>query len=100
MAELQIFDYTFDNLQRAVDVSSKRQATIAHNIANANTPGFEAMEFDEALGRAIKRVDRKDVVLEEEMAAMTENSIKYSAYIKLLSSKLNVLRTIATQGRK
>ena len=39
-------------------------------------------------------------VLEDEMAALTQNSIKYSACIKLMASKITVLRTIATQGRK
>ncbi|MGB9613669.1 MAG: flagellar basal body rod protein FlgB, partial [Candidatus Margulisiibacteriota bacterium] len=71
-----------------------------HNIANAKTPGYEALTFDEELMRAVKRLDQKQVVLEEELAALTENSIKYSAYVKLLSSKINVLRTIATQGRR
>ncbi len=100
MGEMSIFDPTFDNLTRAVDISSQIQATHAHNVANSNTPGYEAMEFDEALGKAVKRADKKEVVLEEEVAAMTENSIKYSAYIKFLSTKLNTLRSIVTQGRK
>jgi len=100
MGELSIFDPTFDNLTRAVDVSAQIQATRAHNIANSNTPGYEAMEFDAELGKAVKRADKKEVILEEEIAAMTENSIKYSAYIKFLSSKLNILRSIVTQGRK
>ena len=36
----------------------------------------------------------------ELLASLTENSIKYSAYVKLLSSKINTLKTIATQGRR
>ncbi len=95
-----IFDETFGNLQRAMEVATKRQAVIAHNIANINTPGYEAMKFDEVLNRAVKRAEKREVVLEEEMAQLTENSIKYSTYVKLMSTKLNVLRTIATQGRR
>lgn len=97
---LKIFDETFGNLERAMEIATKKQAVIAHNIANAKTPGYEALTFDEELMRAVKRLDKKQVVLEEELAALTENSIKYSAYVKLLSSKINVLRTIATQGRR
>jgi len=100
MAELQIFDHNFLDLQRAMDVSTKREAVIAHNIANANTPGYVGVDFDEALNRAVKRAEGRGVVIEEEMAALTENSIKYSAYVKLLSSKVNILKTIATQGRR
>ncbi len=100
VGDIQIFDGTFDNLQKALDVATKRQAIIAHNIANANTPGYEAMDFDEILGKAVKRTEGGPVIIEKEMAAMSENSIKYSAYIKFLSSKITVLRTIATQGRR
>lgn len=100
MAELIISDPTFDNLERAMNVSTKKQAIIAHNIANAATPGYEAMDFDEVLGKAVKRTENRGVVIEEEMASLAENSIKYSAYVKLLSSKISTLRTIVTQGRK
>ena len=83
-----------------MQIASRRQATISHNIANANTPGYVALDFDEALMRATERLDQKKVVLEEELSALTENSIKYSTYVKLLSSKINILRTVATQGRR
>jgi flagellar basal-body rod protein FlgB len=95
-----IFDPTFNNLEKAMKVSATKQSVIAHNIANANTPGYEPLDFDAELGKAIKRQDKKKVMIEEEMAALSENSVRYSAYVKLISSKMNVLRTIATQGRK
>ena len=97
---VEVFDATFGNLERAMEISTRRQEVITHNIANANTPGYEALTFDEQLMQAVKRLDKKRVVLEEELAALSENSIKYSSYVKLLSSKINVLRTIATQGRR
>ena len=83
-----------------MEIATRRQEVISHNIANANTPGFEALKFDEHLMQAVKRLDNRSVVMEEELSALTENSIKYSSYVKLLSSKFNVLRTIATQGRR
>jgi flagellar basal body rod protein FlgB len=101
MAEISpIFDQTFGTLERAMQVATLRQSVIAQNIANAKTPGYEALTFDEQLMRAVKRQERKQVILEEELASLTENSVKYSAYVKLMSSKINVLRTIATQGRR
>ena len=100
MSELGIFDETFATLERAMQITTKKQAVIAHNIANAKTPGYEALTFDEELMRAVKRLDKKQVVLEEELASLTENSVKYSASVKLLSSKINVLKTIVTQGRR
>lgn len=96
----EIFDAQFGNLERAMEIATRRQEVITHNIANANTPGFEPLDFDEELMRAVKRQDSRSINLEEEMAAMTENSVKYSAYVKLLSSKIGILRTVVTQGRK
>jgi flagellar basal body rod protein FlgB len=97
---MEIFDAQFSNLERAMEIATRRQEVITHNIANAKTPGYEALTFDEQLMRAEKRLDRKNVVLEEELAALTENSIKYSSFVKMMSTKMNVLRTIATQGRR
>lgn len=95
-----IFDRSFEDLERAIQVSAKKQAIIAHNISNANTPGYEAKEFDEILGRAVVRQNNKKVVLEEEMDRLSQNSLAYSSYVKLLSSKLGILRSIATQGKR
>ncbi len=100
MSQPVMFDWPFDTLERSMRIATKRQEVIVHNIANAKTPGYEALTFDEQLMQAVKRLDKKDVVLEEELSALTENSVKYSAYVKLMTSKLGALRTIITQGRK
>ena len=97
---LEIFDETFGSLERAMSLATKTQAVIAQNIANAKTPGYEAMTFDAELDKAVKRRDKKQVTLEDEMAALAENSGKYSAYVKLMTSKLNVLKSVVTQGRR
>lgn len=96
----ELFDAQFQNLERAMEIAARWQVVISNNIANAKTPGYEALTFDEELMRAKKRAGRKDVVLEEELSAMTENALKYSAYVKIMSSKLSNLRTIAAQGRR
>jgi flagellar basal body rod protein FlgB len=97
---LEIFDPTFGSLERAMKIATLKQAVIAQNIANAKTPGYQAMTFDEQLNMAVKRQGKKDVTLEEEMAALAENSSQYSSYVKLMTSKIGVLRTIATQGKR
>lgn len=96
----KIFDKSFTALERGMEIAARRQEVITHNIANANTPGFEALTFNEELLQAEKRIDKTDVVLEEELAALTANSIDYSAYVKILSSKINMLRGIASQGKR
>jgi flagellar basal body rod protein FlgB len=95
-----LFDGTFDNLEKAMAVATRRQAVLADNIANAKTPGYRAKDFDEVLMKAVERQDRPEVNLEQEMAMLTENSVKYSAYLKSMTAKLSVLRSVVTQGRK
>jgi flagellar basal body rod protein FlgB len=97
---LNLFDGTFNSLEQAMQVTSLRQGVIAQNIANANTPGYEALKFDDQLMKAVTREEKRQVVLEQEMSDLTENSVRYSAYVKMLSSKLNMLKTIASQGRR
>jgi flagellar basal body rod protein FlgB len=95
-----LFDEAFDGLERGMAIAARRQEVIAHNIANATTPGYIALTFDEELMQAVERLDKKQVILEDELAALTENSVAYSAYVKLLSSKINTLKNIASQGRR
>ncbi len=95
-----MFDYAYLSLEKGMKEAAEEQAVHAHNLANVDTPGFMPLEFDKELGRAVKRLDQKKVVVEEEMAKLSENSMRYSAYVKLLTQKINILRTIATQGRR
>lgn len=82
-------------MQRAVQI----QEVHAQNIANINTPGYIPLEFDEILNKAVKKINKK-ISLEEEMAKLSKNSLEYSGYIKLLTQKVNILKTIATQGKR
>lgn len=96
---IEMFDSTFVNLEKGIERATRKQAVIAQNIANINNPKYEALEFDEVLNKAVKR-RKKEVVIEEEMAALSSNSLEHSSYIKLLTSKIGILKTVATQGRK
>lgn len=96
---IELFDGTVDNLQHGIEKATKKQAVIAQNIANINNPDYEALEFDDVLNKAVKRANKK-VVLEEELATLSRNSMEHSAYVKLLASKMNVLHTVVTQGRR
>jgi flagellar basal-body rod protein FlgB len=43
---MKIFDATLTTLERALDVRLARQAVLAGNVANADTPGFTPRELD------------------------------------------------------
>jgi len=53
---IKVFDQTFESLSRALDLRTENQTVIASNIANADTPGYQAKElnFEKALARAIE----------------------------------------------
>ncbi len=96
---MEIFDDTFVRLQQSINKATMKQSVIAQNIANVNNPSYEALEFNDVLNKAVKRANKK-VVLEEEMADLSKNSLEHSAYVKLLTLKMSVLHTVTTQGKK
>ncbi|MFA6431468.1 MAG: flagellar basal body protein [Candidatus Margulisiibacteriota bacterium] len=94
-----IFGGNYTQLENAMKIATARQEIISQNIANVNTPGYEALDFDAQLMKAVKRQNEKRVILEQEMAALVQNSTDYSTLAKIYTSKLGTLRTIARQGR-
>lgn len=53
---IKVFDRTFDALSKSLDLRSQQQTVISSNIANSDTPGYEAKEldFEGALGKALE----------------------------------------------
>lgn len=94
-----MFDETFVSLEAAMRRAAQIHEVHAQNIANINTPNYVPLDFDEVLQKAVKKADKK-MTLEEEMAKLSKNSLEYSGYVKLLTQKVNVLKTIASQGRR
>jgi flagellar basal-body rod protein FlgB len=43
---VKIFDQTFRNLERALDIRMARQGVLAGNLANVDTPGFVPRDID------------------------------------------------------
>jgi flagellar basal-body rod protein FlgB len=56
MINTSIFNYV-NVLNKAADASWKRNEILAHNIANATTPGYKRQDinFEEQLARALRR---------------------------------------------
>lgn len=104
-------------IQRAMSAAMLRQKLLANNIANADTPGYK--RFDLALQQAIQatderstarsiyqekgtslRVDGNNVDIEQEMAAVAENSLYYESLATSLSKQMSSLRYLITEGRR
>lgn len=113
---MDIFDTTQIALHRALAGTAVRQATIANNLANANTPGFQRqdVDFHSALRSAISsgssavervtakaapdptapvRFDGSSVDVDKEQAAMAENGLEAEALVSVSKARVEILKT-------
>jgi len=108
---------------------STRQAVLANNIANVNTPGFKRSDVDFAavFDGAMRRMSKKDdstassdtsrpriiqdrstsmrndgnnVDIEREMALLAETTIRYNTLAEYLSRRLRIIQTAVSDGRR
>ena len=98
-------------LQSALDGLSLRQKTIANNIANVNTPGYQAkrVQFEEALGRSVAqgsgavgattsrsleptRLDGNNVNLDTETLSNVDTVLRYQFATQAMNSELTAVR--------
>ncbi len=113
---------TLQLVSRALDAGALRQQAIAQNIANANVAGARAMrvQFEELLGtvqtevaagRSFKAEDvpapllttesvDHPIALDEEMAAMSSNSLQYQALLRAVGKQLGILSVAVQEGRR
>jgi flagellar basal-body rod protein FlgB len=115
---VNLFDTTQLGLQSAIIGSGMRQATLAGNIANANTPGFQRKDVDfhttlrtalasETPSQNVKsaafaskpdtastmRYDGNGVDIDVESANMAANGLEYEALVSVARARVDVLRT-------
>lgn len=108
-------------LERAIDVSALRQSVHAANIANAAVEGYSRLDvtFDAALTQASLQtsgspsiagtvspetaavVSTGDAVkLDEEMAAMAKNALRYQILLNAYERSVGSVRLAINEGRK
>jgi len=110
-------------LEAGIKAEGLRQQTIAGNIANMSTPGYRRLDvkFEELLVKAIRssdgadahdiepeiyqpmntpvRPNGNDVNLEAEIGEMLKNSLRHTAYVRLLRRKFAQMETaMGVQG--
>jgi flagellar basal-body rod protein FlgB len=122
---MTLFDPSLRVLSHALDVRLQRQEVLSGNLANVDTPGYEARDvaFEESLQSAVASSDHRrangessafefleetpqDAVqlrdasgdLDTTMAALSENAMSYGAASKVAGKKLAILRYAATDG--
>lgn len=124
---MELFDVTFQTLDLALGAAGKRQEVLANNLANVNTPGYKRLDvsFDGMLAKAVDaartgdrsaldqlrpgvstddsvavRADGNSVDVDQEMAFLAENNIRYNALVQLTQKKFETLKYVISDGRR
>ena len=111
----------------ALDSAVLRQQAIAHNIANANTPGFrrQSVRFEEQFaslrtqleqGRAVSRQDFAavrpvmdieplaqgpgSVSLDSDVAQLSENTLQHQVLLKALNRQIALVSAAIAEGKR
>ena len=113
VAGVQILGPEQQTMQAALEVRSAKAELLAENVANADTPGYVSrdLSFDDALNTALQdgqgdpgqsaqgeivaqneRFDGNDVDVNQAMAKVSENALKYVATLKLYSDSTGRLK--------
>lgn len=111
-----IFDSTQLVLDRAISGATMRNAVLANNVANADTPGFqpsdvdfhsalkgaiasgssaiEAVRFEPEQGAPVAlRADGNGVDAEAESAKLAENGLELSALTQVAGARVQIMKT-------
>ncbi|MDR2431887.1 MAG: flagellar basal body protein [Candidatus Margulisbacteria bacterium] len=97
-----LFDDVTVMLERDIQEATRRQAIIAHNIANAEVEGFKPIRFADELKEIEKKpggVSADAVAVEDEMVKMAKNRMRHQTYLKLYTMKTAALKTVLNQGK-
>ncbi|MFZ6646138.1 flagellar basal body rod protein FlgB [Undibacterium sp. TJN25] len=114
-------------LSLALDASTLRHQAIAQNIANVNTPGYQAMgvSFESRLSEARRDLEQGQsvslddlttyrptlepaeenfstggaVTLEMELAKLSENTLHHQAVLKALTRHFSIINSAINEGK-
>jgi flagellar basal-body rod protein FlgB len=122
----KLFDQTSGLLERSLDIRTPRQRILSSNIANSETPGYEAKDipFEKILERSMNQysllpLERTHtnhlpegmvteimaetvpggVNIDQEMAKLAENNLRFQAEVQALLKKFEALRTTISETR-
>ena len=80
-----------------------RKKAVAYNIANASTPHFKPIRFPDEIDEATRLYgDTKTldtVNVDDEMINSTKIRLHHTAYVRLLSTKMQITKKIVTLGK-
>jgi flagellar basal-body rod protein FlgB len=116
---VDLFDSSIQGVEKAMQGSMLQQQVLANNIANANTPGFtpSSVDFQSALAQAFaqgsptpsqiqsisfqpqadasgaEQIDGNGVDPNQQMAALSENTLDFQALESVMGTRMSILKT-------
>ena len=98
-----LFDETSIKLEKAIYEMNKRQKAAAYNIANASTPDFKPVRFQDEVEEATRLYGStkmlESVNIDDEMVKSTKVRLLHSAYVRLLTTKIGITKKVVTLGK-
>ena len=98
-----LFDDTSVRLEKAIYEMNDRQNAAAYNIANASTPGFKPIRYQDEIEEAVRLYGNSKMLnvvnIDDEMVKSTKVRLKHSAYVRLLSTKIGITKKVVTLGK-
>jgi flagellar basal-body rod protein FlgB len=127
MGSSVIFDRTVSQIQDRLNLISQSHRLVSHNLANANTPGYQAKDIsfksflEKSLGEGKLQLvkssthhittegsspsainaeveEKGPVSLEQEMMKLARNSIEYQYMVTMLNKKFANLKHVISEG--
>jgi flagellar basal-body rod protein FlgB len=127
MGNSAIFDRTVSQIQDRLSIISQSHKLVSHNLANANTPGYQAKDISfksllqESMGERKLHLTKSNlhhigpegssssaisaeveekgpVSLEQEMMKLARNSIEFQYMVTMLNKKFNHLKHVISEG--
>ena len=98
-----LLSYSDWALVEAIDDMNQRKAAVSYNIANASSPGFKPIRFQDEID-AVRSLYGDDSMLnqvqvDDEMIKATQVRLKHSAYVRLLTTKMQITKRIVTLNK-
>jgi flagellar basal-body rod protein FlgB len=104
-----------NHLERYLDLLTARQKLVAANIANADTPGYQAKDIDfqfeyQSLAQGLQpqpintpglvtRPDGNNVDLDREARLLAENAMRFNLATTLLRGDLRMVQSAINEGK-
>lgn len=100
-----LFSSAIPRLEEAIFETAQRHSIYSYNLANATTPGFEPILFEDDQTQLLKMVPKNSeyfskIIVEHMSSRMAVNRTRQQAYYALYKKMFDNYKQVATLGKK